>query len=121
MMRWIVACSLKFRFLVVATAVATMVLGLGQLRETPLDVFPEFAPPRVEIQTPCMGLTAEETSKKYKISREEQDKFSVESHQKAAAAWKAGKFKDEIVSSLKHEGEGVLSMANAVRIFKQIE
>jgi acetyl-CoA acyltransferase len=44
-----------------------------------------------------MGLTAEEVSKQYKISREEQDKFSVESHQKAAAAWKAGKFKDEIV------------------------
>jgi acetyl-CoA acyltransferase len=44
-----------------------------------------------------MGLTAEEVSKEYKISREEQDQFSVESHQKAAAAWKAGKFKDEIV------------------------
>lgn len=44
-----------------------------------------------------MGLTAEEVSKQYKISREDQDQFSVESHQKAAAAWKAGKFKDEIV------------------------
>jgi acetyl-CoA acyltransferase len=44
-----------------------------------------------------MGLTAEEISKQYKVSREEQDKFSVESHQKAAAAWKAGKFKDEVV------------------------
>lgn len=44
-----------------------------------------------------MGLTAEEVSKQYKISREDQDKFSVESHQKAASAWKAGKFKDEIV------------------------
>jgi acetyl-CoA acyltransferase len=44
-----------------------------------------------------MGLTAEEVSKQYKVSREEQDQFSVESHQKAAAAWKAGKFKDEVV------------------------
>lgn len=44
-----------------------------------------------------MGLTAEEISKQYKIGREAQDQFSVESHQKAAAAWKAGKFKDEIV------------------------
>jgi len=44
-----------------------------------------------------MGLTAEEISKQYKISREAQDQFSVESHQKAAAAWKAGKFKEEIV------------------------
>jgi len=44
-----------------------------------------------------MGLTAEEVSKQYKVTREEQDQFSVESHQKAAAAWKAGKFKDEVV------------------------
>ncbi len=44
-----------------------------------------------------MGITAEEVSKQFKISREDQDKFSVESHQKAAAAWKAGKFKDEVV------------------------
>src|SRR5258705_3418090 len=44
-----------------------------------------------------MGLTAEEISKQFKISREEQDQFSYESHMKAAAAWKAGKFKDEVV------------------------
>lgn len=44
-----------------------------------------------------MGLTAEEISKQYKISREEQDQFSYESHMKAAAAWKAEKFKGEIV------------------------
>lgn len=44
-----------------------------------------------------MGLTAEEVSKQFKISREEQDQFSYESHMKAAVAWKAGKFKDEVV------------------------
>jgi acetyl-CoA acyltransferase len=44
-----------------------------------------------------MGLTAEEVSKQFNISREAQDQFSVESHQKAAAAWKAGKFTDEVV------------------------
>ncbi len=44
-----------------------------------------------------MGLTAEEVSKQFKVTREEQDQFSVESHQKAAAAWQAGKFKDEVV------------------------
>ena len=32
-----------------------MVFGVGQLRETPVDVFPEFAPPLVEIQTACPG------------------------------------------------------------------
>lgn len=44
-----------------------------------------------------MGLTAEEVSKQFKISREAQDQFSYESHMKAEAAWQAGKFKDEVV------------------------
>ncbi|HMY85295.1 MAG: acetyl-CoA C-acyltransferase [Saprospiraceae bacterium] len=44
-----------------------------------------------------MGHTAEAVSKKWNISREDQDAFSVQSHQKAAAAIDAGKFTDEIV------------------------
>lgn len=44
-----------------------------------------------------MGLTAENLAKKYEITREQADQFSLESHQKAAAAIQAGKFKDEIV------------------------
>src|ERR1700691_1654508 len=44
-----------------------------------------------------MGLTAENLSKKYWITREEADEFSFASHQKALAAISAGKFKDETV------------------------
>jgi acetyl-CoA acyltransferase len=44
-----------------------------------------------------MGLTAENVSKKYGITREQADEFSLGSHQKALAAIAAGKFKDEIV------------------------
>ena len=44
-----------------------------------------------------MGLTAENVAKKYGISREQADEFSLASHQKALAAISAGKFKDEIV------------------------
>lgn len=44
-----------------------------------------------------MGLTAEEVAKDYGVSREDMDAFSLASHQKAAAAIKDGKFKDEIV------------------------
>ncbi len=44
-----------------------------------------------------MGLTAEEVAKKYEVSREEQDQFSFESHQKALRAIKEDYFKDEIV------------------------
>jgi CzcA family heavy metal efflux pump len=58
MMRWIVGSSLRFRFIVVALALAMMSFGIVQLRNTPVDVFPEFAPPRVEIQTACLGLSA---------------------------------------------------------------
>jgi CzcA family heavy metal efflux pump len=61
MMRLIVGSSLKYRFLVVAIATAMMVYGVGKLRDTPVDVFPEFAPPRVEIQTMTWGLSAAET------------------------------------------------------------
>jgi len=44
-----------------------------------------------------MGLTAENLAKKYGISREQADEFSLASHQKSLAAIAAGKFKDEIV------------------------
>lgn len=44
-----------------------------------------------------MGITAENVAKKFEISREEQDAFAAASQNKAEAAQKAGKFKDEIV------------------------
>jgi acetyl-CoA acyltransferase len=44
-----------------------------------------------------MGLTAEAVATDYKVSREDQDKFSYDSHQKAVAAVKGGLFKDDIV------------------------
>jgi acetyl-CoA acyltransferase len=42
-----------------------------------------------------MGLTAEKVAQQWKVSREAQDKFSLESHRKAIAAQQAGEFKDE--------------------------
>ncbi len=44
-----------------------------------------------------MGLTAEEVSLKYNVSRETQDEFSFRSHQKAIAAIESGRFKEDIV------------------------
>jgi acetyl-CoA acyltransferase len=44
-----------------------------------------------------MGLTAENVARKYAITREQADEFSLASHHKALAAIAAGKFKDEIV------------------------
>ncbi len=60
MMRRIVGASLRFRYLVIALAIGMMFFGGAQLRQLPVDVFPEFAPPRVEIQTPALGMSAEE-------------------------------------------------------------
>jgi acetyl-CoA acyltransferase len=58
-----------------------------------------FPNPKMKEMFPLygMGETAEEVQKEYNISREDQDKFAYESHQKALAAIKDGKFKNEIV------------------------
>jgi acetyl-CoA acyltransferase len=45
-----------------------------------------------------MGLTAENVAEKFGITREEQDRFALLSHQKAAKAIKEGKFKEEILA-----------------------
>ena len=46
---------------------------------------------------PAMGITAENLAEKYNISREAQDQLAYESHMKAVAAIKEGRFKEEIV------------------------
>jgi len=51
-----------------------------------------------------MGNTAEAIAAKYKITREEQDKLGLTSHQRARAAIKAGKFKEEIVPVIVPQG-----------------
>ncbi|RTZ43250.1 acetyl-CoA C-acyltransferase [Candidimonas sp. SYP-B2681] len=44
-----------------------------------------------------MGLTAEQVATRWKVSREDQDAFALQSHQRAIAAQKAGEFADEIL------------------------
>ena len=56
-MRWLVALSLRNRIVVAALAVLLVVGAVRTLRTTPLDVFPEFAPPLVEVQTEAPGLS----------------------------------------------------------------
>ncbi|MEO5884459.1 MAG: efflux RND transporter permease subunit [Candidatus Limnocylindrales bacterium] len=60
MMRRIIATSLRFRYLVIACAVGLMVFGASQVPAMPVDVFPEFSPPKVEVQTIAIGLSASE-------------------------------------------------------------
>jgi len=58
-----------------------------------------FTNPKLTAMFPpeSMGETAENVAEKYRITREEQDAFALQSHQRAVAATQAGRFKDEIV------------------------
>ena len=71
MFRWIIGSSLKFRFLVIAAAIAMVVVGAIRVQDMPVDVFPEFAPPLVEIQTEGIGMTTTEVEQLVTIPMEE--------------------------------------------------
>src|ERR671916_3179056 len=60
MIRAIVRNALRFRGLMVGIAAAVIVLGVVVLKDAPVDVYPEFTPPYVEIQTESLGLSAPE-------------------------------------------------------------
>ncbi len=60
MLAWLVRTALTQRVLVLAMAALLVVLGLRASGNVPLDVFPEFAPPIVEVQTEAPGLSTEE-------------------------------------------------------------
>src|SRR5689334_16760414 len=59
-MDWIIGSGLRFGRLVVALAIGLTVIGIAQLHSAPVDVYPEFMPPSVEIQTEALGLSAAE-------------------------------------------------------------
>lgn len=59
-MSWLISTSLKLRVIVLALCVLLLIFGLRSISSSPLDVFPEFAPPKVEVQTEAPGLSTEE-------------------------------------------------------------
>ena len=59
-MSWLIELALRMRIAVLALSAALIVVGLKLVPSMPLDVFPEFAPPYIEIQTEAPGLSAEE-------------------------------------------------------------
>jgi CzcA family heavy metal efflux pump len=70
-MRWIVGSSLKLRFIVVALAAALMFFGVQRIGDTAVDVFPEFAPPKVEIHTVAVGLAPTEVEELITVPMEQ--------------------------------------------------
>ena len=59
-MRTLVEIALRLRYAVAALALVLVLVGVRVLQDAPLDVFPEFAPPLVEVQTEAPGLSTEE-------------------------------------------------------------
>ena len=70
-MRWIVARSLHFRWLVIFLAATFMAFSLAKIPESKVDVFPEFAPPQVEIQTIALGNSTAEVESLVTVPIEE--------------------------------------------------
>src|SRR5690349_21551797 len=64
-----------------------------------------------------MGVTAENVAREWQITREQQDRFAVASQNKAEAAKKAGKFKDEIapVTVKERKGEKIIDTDEYIR------
>jgi acetyl-CoA acyltransferase len=83
-----------FAEVIVAGGVESM--SMVPIEQARLSVNPELAERYPEVYT-TMGLTAELVAERYHIAREDQDRFALQSHQRAAAAIQAGKFVEEIV------------------------
>ncbi len=56
-MGWLVATALRLRVVVIIGTLVLLIAGANRLRDARFDVFPEFAPPLVEIQTEAPGLS----------------------------------------------------------------
>ena len=59
MLRSLVELSLKLRYVVVIAGIILLIYGGWSALKSPLDVFPEFAPPLVEVQTEAPGMSSE--------------------------------------------------------------
>jgi len=59
-MSWLIRASLQFRVIVLMIALGLIIAGVRTMDSIPLDVFPEFAPPLVEIQTEAPGISTED-------------------------------------------------------------
>ncbi|HEX6543178.1 MAG TPA: efflux RND transporter permease subunit [Ktedonobacterales bacterium] len=70
-MRQIIEQCLRLRLVVVGIAAVLLVIGIAQLRATPVDALPEFSQPTVEVQTEALGLSASEVEELITLNLEE--------------------------------------------------
>ncbi len=71
MVRSIIKASMQARVLVVALAAILVFLGISQLREAPMEIYPEFLPVHVEVQTEAFGLAANEVEQLLTVALEQ--------------------------------------------------
>ena len=99
-----------------------LVGGVEHMGHVPMTHGVDFNPEYPKVMAKAggnMGLTAELLSKMHNIGREEQDQFALKSHQRALAASKEGKFKDEIVPIEGHDADGVLTMVDYDEVIRE--
>lgn len=77
---------------------AVLAGGVEMMSRVPMAGYHTRAHPDIAEDYISMGLTAERVADRWQISREAQDAWALGSHQKAVAAWDAGKFADQIVA-----------------------
>ncbi|MCU0635997.1 MAG: thiolase family protein [Gemmatimonadaceae bacterium] len=71
--------------------------GVEMMSQVPMSGYHTRLNPAITESYIGMGFTAERIAERWGISRADQDAFAANSHQKAAAAWQAGRFADEVV------------------------
>ena len=71
--------------------------GVEMMSQVPMSGYHTRLHPALTESYIGMGFTAERVAERWKVNRADQDAFAADSHRKAAAAWAAGRFADEIV------------------------
>ena len=71
--------------------------GVEMMSQVPMSGYHTRLHPHLTESYIGMGFTAERVAERWKVSREDQDAFAADSHRKAAAAWEANRFADEII------------------------
>jgi acetyl-CoA acetyltransferase family protein len=101
--------------------------GIESMTHLPEGAGADLNPKRFEFvdrSSSSMGLTAENLAEMYNISREEQEKYALRSHQKAIAAQEQGRFRDEIVPvevPLKNGGKKLIDSDQNPRSYTSLD
>jgi acetyl-CoA acetyltransferase family protein len=101
--------------------------GIESMTHLPEGTGADLNPKRFEFvdrSSSSMGLTAENLAEMYNISREEQEKYALRSHQKAIAAQEEGRFRDEIVPvevPLKNGGKNLIDSDQNPRSYTSLD